>query len=112
MITYWKMYKDGSVGQAAGLMEWMRTFGEGRAIRQTRYDDGVLVSTIFLGLDSSFSFGPYEAEPVLYETMIFGGDHDGFQERHCTRREAEAGHEFACLLARGVLTPEELEVML
>lgn len=53
------------------------------------------VSTVFLGLDHSFGGG----RPVLFETMIFGGKSDGYQERYHTWKEAEAGHEAACLLA-------------
>lgn len=41
----------------------------------------IYVSTVFLGLDHSFgSFG--ECKPVLFETMIFGGEHDQYQEGH------------------------------
>lgn len=49
----------------------------------------VRVSTIFLGLDHNyFDHG----EPVLFETMVFGGDLNEAQERYCTWEEAEAGH--------------------
>lgn len=48
----------------------------------------ISVSTVFLGVDHSFG----EGSPVLFETMIFGGEHDGYQERYCTWDEAEAGH--------------------
>lgn len=48
----------------------------------------VLVSTVFLGLDHSFGDGP----PLLFETMIFGGKHDQYQERYSTRTEALMGH--------------------
>lgn len=52
------------------------------------------VSTVFLGMDHGFS-GP----PVLFETMIFGGPHDQYQERYVTWEEAEAGHQHAVALA-------------
>lgn len=36
------------------------------------------ISTIFLGMDHSWSAtGP----PVLWETMVFGGEHNDYQER-------------------------------
>lgn len=54
------------------------------------------VSTVFLGLDHSFSGGP----PVLFETMIFGGKHDDFQDRYLTWDAAEAGHERAVRMVR------------
>lgn len=50
------------------------------------------VSTVFLGMDHSFGGGL----PLLFETMIFGGKHDGYQERYHTWAEAEAGHDVAC----------------
>lgn len=40
----------------------------------------VVVSTVFLGLDHGFLQGA----PILFETMIFGGEHDGAQERYRT----------------------------
>ena len=55
----------------------------------------VSVSTVFLGMDHSFGGGL----PVLFETMIFGGKHDRYQERYHTWKEAESGHEAACMLA-------------
>jgi hypothetical protein len=58
---------------------------------------GVVVSTVLLGIDHSFG----EAVPILFETMIFGGDHDDYQRRYHTRAEAEAGHQEAVALARG-----------
>jgi len=59
--------------------------------------DGVRVSTIFMGLDHSWGGGV----PVLFETMIFGGEHDGYQERCSTWAQAEAMHKAACERAFG-----------
>ncbi len=55
----------------------------------------VRISTGFLGIDHSFDDGP----PVLFETMIFGGSHDGEQWRYCTKEEALEGHKEAVALA-------------
>lgn len=49
----------------------------------------VEISTVFLGLDHGFG----ESQPVLFETMVFGGDLDQEQERYHTWDEAEAGHK-------------------
>lgn len=44
---------------------------------------------MFLGLDHRhFGKGP----PLLYETMVFGGEADGECARYSTRTEALAGH--------------------
>lgn len=57
--------------------------------------DGIRVSTVFLGINHRFGEGP----PLLFETMIFGGIEDGWQERCSTWDEATALHQRACGLA-------------
>ena len=54
------------------------------------------VSTVFLGLDHSFGGGT----PILFETMIFGGEYDDYQERYHTLEEAQVGHEKAISLVK------------
>lgn len=46
------------------------------------------VSTVFLRLDHGFG-----GTPLWFETMIFGGDHDGWHDRYHTYDEAETGHK-------------------
>jgi hypothetical protein len=58
-------------------------------------ESGVKVSTVFLGLDHSWDGGP----PVLWETMIFGGPHDEYQERYTSLAAATEGHKQALQLA-------------
>lgn len=57
----------------------------------------ILVSTVFLGLDHSFGDGP----PVLWETMVFNGEHDQDQWRYTSQEEAIAGHSHAVQVAKG-----------
>lgn len=52
------------------------------------------VSTVFLGLDHRFGG---EGPPILFETMIFGGKLDQYQERCCTYAQAIEMHAIACL---------------
>lgn len=55
--------------------------------------DGVIsVSTVFLGIDHSL-FG---TKPLLFETMIFGGERDQEMFRYSTWDEAEANHKVVC----------------
>ncbi len=70
-------------------------------IRRVALDerDGVRVSTVFLGMDHSFGHG---GPPILFETMVFGGEHDEYQERCSTYEEAEAMHHRVCALVRGI----------
>lgn len=49
----------------------------------------VSVSTVFLVIDSGFM----EPEPVLWETMVFGGPMDAYDWRYKSRQEARLGHK-------------------
>jgi len=79
---------DGHKVVPTDLDTWSRWFQ--RANRKVASDHigDILISTVFLGLDHSYGSGP----PLLFETMIFGGPHDQYQERYTTWEEAEAGH--------------------
>lgn len=70
---------------------WNESNSEGGRVAKTTLPDGTYISTVFLGLDHAF----YNDLPVLFETMIFGGEHDGYCERYSTWEEAEAGHQKA-----------------
>jgi hypothetical protein len=48
------------------------------------------VSTVFLMLDHNWSG---RGDPILFETMIFGGPLDGQQARYSTWAEASEGHD-------------------
>jgi hypothetical protein len=70
------------------LMTWARWMETAdRHVRLTEQGD-VRVSTVFLGLDHSFSGD----EAIVFETMVFAGGHVGGMERYSTWDEAEAGH--------------------
>jgi len=92
---------------ALGFDDWAIALGqEDRCVAQTTLPNDVRVSTVFLGIDHSFSAlvsGNDPVAPVLFETMIFGGEHDQYQERCCTWAEAEAMHARA--VARLTTTP-------
>ena len=71
-----------------GVLEWAEWFERAeRQVNETRIRE-VRISTVFLGIDHAFFGGP----PLLFETMIFGGPHDGEMKRCCTWDEAEAMH--------------------
>ena len=55
-------------------------------------DEEIRVSTVFLGLDHNHS---QEGPPILFETMIFGGEHDQSQWRYWTFDEALQGHRWS-----------------
>ena len=71
------------------ILEWGRWFETAdRHVADTRLDDGVRISTVFLGIDHQFGDGP----PILFETLIFGGPHDQEMFRYATWAQANAGH--------------------
>jgi hypothetical protein len=49
------------------------------------------VSTVFLGSDHNH-LGLGGPQPILFETMVFGGALDGAQHRYATWAEAAEGH--------------------
>lgn len=68
----------------------------------------VRVSTVFLGLNHQYFDGE---EPLWFETMVFGGEHDQDMDRYTTWEQAEAGHkEVVRRLKEGLAPwPEEKE---
>lgn len=80
-----------------------RDFGDSRRVA---YDDlgYCSVSTVFLWLDHAMAF---DTEPILFETMVFGGPLDQEMERYATWSEAAAGHArmvLRCTAAKRAVT--------
>lgn len=95
-----KYILDGHKAVPATLMEWAKWYETAdRTVAKTQIGD-VNVSTVFLGLDHSFGYGP----PQLFETMAFGGELDQEQERYSTWDQAIAGHDVMCARVRSTLT--------
>lgn len=87
--------------QEPDLMKWSGWYEKAnRRVRQSTATvklDGknvgeVRVSTVFLGLDHSFGDG----EPMLFETLVFGGPLDGEMDRCSTWEGAEKMHDLMC----------------
>ena len=71
------------------LLAWGRWLEKGdRIVAKTEVGD-TKISTVFLGLDHSFSG---DGPPILFETMVFGVPLDGEMNRYATWDEAEKGH--------------------
>ncbi len=72
------------------LIQWGEMFAnvEARRVALTK-KNGIEISTVFLGMNHSFGNGP----PLLFETLVFGGEHDGDMNRYSTWEEAEEGHK-------------------
>lgn len=95
-MTHDKFILDGHNAVPTDLMTWARWFETAERHVAQDYIGEARVSTVFLGLDHSFGSGP----PLLFETMIFGGPHNDYQERYSTWEEAEAGHAKALALVK------------
>lgn len=103
MVRYYVMDDSGIAFEEPDLMAW------GRAMERTRRVavvilDGVLISTVFLGLDHNYL---RSGDPILFETMILGGVHDQYQERYRTRTDALLGHKHAVELVKASLKTED-----
>jgi len=61
-----------------------------RRVALDEFDDQ-RVSTVWLGIDHNFYHGP----PVIFETMIFGGEHSGEMRRYPSEGQALQGHREA-----------------
>jgi hypothetical protein len=94
MIEYYS--RDGS---PMSRDEWAAAmasdFDDTRRVAKDTVGD-VEVSTVWLGLNHQYGDGP----PLIFETMVFGGELDGEQWRDATEAEAYETHKHAVGLVR------------
>lgn len=80
---------NGKKVQVVELDEWATWFENAdRRVAKNKLNGGIEVSTVFLGINHAFG-----GKPRWFETMVFGGEHDGYCERYETWDEAETGHK-------------------
>lgn len=94
MIDGYYYILEGKTPKQVDFMEYAKWHTQNqlqRVVAKTELPDGVIVSTVFLGINHAF----LDVPPLLFETMIFGGEHDGHTERYCAWEEAEEGHSRA-----------------
>jgi hypothetical protein len=81
---------DGRKVIATDFLTWARWFEKNdRKVARERVGTNIEVSTVFLGLDHSFG----GTEPMIFETMVFGGPIDGEMTRCSTWEQAEVMHK-------------------
>jgi len=73
--------------------KWLEENPYRKIVGSTRFPSGTRVSTVFLTLDHGYD---ERGAPVLWETMIFGGLEDQFQDRYTSFDDAVLGH-LACV---------------
>jgi hypothetical protein len=78
---------------------WFKWFGDltNRRVAWTKINEDVYVSTVFIGIDRSYGSAP---QPWLFETHVFGGEHDGEERFASTWKEAEKNHAEMVALVR------------
>ena len=70
--------------------KWLEENPERKAVKQEHIGD-IFISTVFLGLDHAWDSNV----PVLWETMIFRGEHDQYMDRYTSYEDALEGHQTA-----------------
>ena len=73
--------------------KWLQENPEKKAVKQEHIGD-IFISTVFLGLDHAW----FSDIPVLWETMIFGGEHDRYMDRYTSHEDSLEGHQAALTL--------------
>ena len=79
--------------QCKDVLKWARWIEFARRnklmiVKQEEIGDA-RVSTVFLGIDPGFGFA---SRARLFETRVFGGKFDDWQQKYTTWEEAEEGH--------------------
>lgn len=89
-------------GKPLTMEQWIPLFEDSnyKIVKQDYIPDGIgqiKVSTVWLGLNHS-RIG--EGPPLIFETLIFGGEYDQEMYRYTTEDQALAGHEIAVDLVK------------
>jgi hypothetical protein len=66
---------------------WFENNLEKCVVALGRLPNRIAISTIFMGVDYDHK------TPLLFETMVFGGPHNGWSKKYATLKEAQAGHQ-------------------
>ena len=92
--------ENGKPAPEPDIVKWGTWYKENERHAAEDQIGEVRVSTVFLGLDHSHD----GVVPVLWETMIFGGEHNLYQDRYSTKEEAIKGHARAIRLVKRSVT--------
>lgn len=86
------LFYDRSGNPIKDTVDWARQFErEDRVVALTRvgFRGAISVSTVWAGVNYRFAG---EGPPLIFETMVFGGRHDGEEYRYSTEDQAREGH--------------------
>ena len=100
-MSKWYILDNNHKPVSKPVLEAVKWMEDNPKRKQIAYDelkdlngDDVRVSTVFLVLDHAWN----SKTPVLWETMIFGGEHDQYQMRYTSYKDALEGHQKALTL--------------
>ena len=99
-MDHWVL--DGHEPKRVALADWLAwvSAGPSRRVAEDTIGDA-WVSTVFLSVDHGFG-----GRPILFETMIFGGQYENGCWRYGSWDAAEAGHRRVAEAMRGGRDPE------
>lgn len=105
-MKVYTLNKRGKPQACDDILQWCAWFETNdRAVDYTvikepnrRGNGGVHVSTVFLGIDHNFS---NKGDPVLWETLVFGGPYNDQGERYRSLTDAKRGHKKWVAIAKG-----------
>jgi hypothetical protein len=106
---FYYVLNDQDVPVRATYAEYLEK-AEPQRIRKQTDINSCLLSTVFLGIDHSFSpVNDPDHVPIIFETMIFGGEYDGFQRRYTSNLIALDEHDKIAARLQSGLSPEDDE---
>lgn len=106
----WKL-EGKKIVECKDILEWAQFIEtKERLIKHTQMPL-CRVSTVFLGLDHSFNFGPEEIPPMVFESMILGGALNYEQLQYATYEDSEEGHKQLCEMAEKATQQHSARIM-
>jgi hypothetical protein len=93
--THYIIDGNGNFRKAKSEEEYFQNYYSGLRQIELTQNDEVSVSTIFLGNDHNYGLNE-DSTPILFETMVFGGEYNELCFRYRTLEEARTGHKDVC----------------
>jgi len=84
-------------------LKWAQWFETANRLVSRSIIGDVRIQTDFIGVDDGSGM-----EPRVWETIVFGGQFDGYSDRYSSAIAAQVGHEQAVQIVKGEFTPEIL----
>ena len=107
---FWILDKDKNPVKVSDPLVWAEFFAspiENRRVAHTNILGGeIYVSTVFVGWQSPhYKHRDNQSWPMLFETLVFGGQLDGALERSPTWDDAERLHNFMVERVKRTISP-------